>query len=91
LSEELTPEDIEEERIYTVPLRKVKYIPKKRRAEKAVKILREFIAKHMKSEEVIINPLVNEEIWSRGIEKPPARLKVKAVRTRDGPVIVFLA
>jgi large subunit ribosomal protein L31e len=83
--------DITEERVYTVPFREVKSAPKGRRSNKAVKILREFMIRHMKSEEIIIDPKVNEKIWERGIEKPPNKLKLKAIKTRDGVVEVLLA
>jgi len=91
LSEELLPDEIEEERIYTVPLKKAKYVARKKRAEKAIRLLRSFIARHMKSDDVIINPKLNEEVWAKGIEKPPSKIKVKAVKTREGAVIVLKA
>ena len=47
------------ERVYIVPLRKeFQKVASWRRTEKAVKALREFIAKHMKSENVIIGKLI---------------------------------
>ncbi len=74
-----------EERIYTVPLGKVKYTPRKKRAPKAIKILREFIHRHMKiePEKILIDPDVNHKIWERGIEKPPNKLRIRAVKDKD--------
>ncbi|WEU40806.1 MAG: 50S ribosomal protein L31e [Candidatus Odinarchaeum yellowstonii] len=83
--------EIVEERVYTIPLKDVKKAPTGKRSNKAVRILREFIAKHMKTENVIIDPAVNERIWMRGIEKPPRRIKVKALKDREGVVEVLLA
>ncbi len=83
--------EIVEERVYTVPLKDVKKAPTGKRSNKAIRILREFIAKHMKTESVIINPEVNERIWMRGIEKPPRKIKVKALKDREGAVEVILA
>jgi len=45
----------------------------------------------MKAERVIISQRLNEKIWSRGIEKPPRRVKVKAVKSEEGVVEVDLA
>ncbi len=61
------------ERIYTVPLGRAWAGDRRRRAARAVRLLREFIKRHMKAEVVIIGNDVNEEIWRRGIEKPPRR------------------
>lgn len=51
-------------RIITVPLKAAKNAPRTRRAKRAVKEVREFIARHMKSTEdkVWIDLSVNEKI-----------------------------
>ena len=54
-----------------------------------MRYIREFIQKHMKTEDVIIDQAVNEKIWERGIEKIPSKIKVKAVE-EDGTVEVTL-
>ena len=77
------------ERIYTIPLRDVKRVPRTKRSPKAMRYIREFIQKHMKTEDVIIDQAVNEKIWERGIEKIPSKIKVKAVEV-DGTVEVTL-
>ncbi len=75
-----------EERAYNIPLRPV-YNRAKRavRAKRAMKHIREFIARHMKVDEehVKIHPSVNEVIWQRGIQKPPRKVKVVAVKSGD--------
>ena len=75
------------ERIYTVPLRKA-YVnsPPYKKANRAVRALREFLAKHMKSEDVRLGAHVNEFIWAKGIKSPPPRVTVKAVRDAEGVV-----
>ncbi len=83
--------EITEERDYTVPLKDVKKAPTGKRSNKAIRILREFIARHMKTDSVIINPEVNERIWMKGIEKPPRKIKVKALKDKEGVVEVVLA
>ena len=79
------------ERIYTIPLGRAWVVPKYRRAEKAVTVLRKFVARHMKPDEVIIDPSVNEEIWKRGIQNPPRKIRVKLSKDNTGLVTVTMA
>ena len=78
------------ERIYTVPLGRV-WTWRRNRASRAMKLLRDFIARHMKAEEVIIGNDVNDEIYRRGMQKPPRRIRVKAEKDSEGKVTVSLA
>jgi len=94
-------EDIVEERFYTIPLRKVWISPRKKRAPKAARVVRQFVAKHMKiqtefdedeePERIVIDNEVNEKLWSRGIEKPPRKIRVRVVKDNEGVVTVLLA
>jgi ribosomal protein L31E len=84
------------EREYNVPLRKEWLkAPEYRRGKKAVKALKEFIAKHMKIydrdlRKVKVDILLNNEIRFRGIRHPPAKILVKAKKFDDGIVKVEL-
>ena len=80
-----------EERIYTVPLGKAWVVTKYRRAEEAITILRQFTVRHMKPEEVVIDPSVNEAIWARGIRNPPRKIRVRLSKDDEGIVTVTLA
>jgi large subunit ribosomal protein L31e len=94
-------EDIVEERFYTIPLRKVWISPRKKRAPKAARIVKSFVLKHMKvrteaegeeeAEKLVIDNEVNEKLWSRGIEKPPRKIRVRVVKDKEGIVTVLLA
>ncbi len=84
------------EREYIVPLRKgwLK-VPKYKRANKAVKTLKEFIARHMKVydrdlRKIKIEQILNNEIRFRGMYKPPAKIKIKAKKYDDNIVRVEL-
>ena len=81
------------ERTIVVPLRKTKQAPRTHRTNRAVKELRENIARHMKAEDeqIWIDASVNEKIWSNGIRNPPNKITVKAVKFDDGLVEVSLA
>src|SRR3989338_4675211 len=89
--------DIVLEREYVIPLRrKWLKVPKYKRANKAIKSIKEFLARHMRVEErdlrkVKINKFLNQEIWFRGIKKPPARIKVKVKKLKNGDVYAELA
>jgi large subunit ribosomal protein L31e len=80
------------EREYVIPLRdKWRRVPRYKRANKAIKAIKEFLAKHMRVEnrdlkKVKIDSYLNEEIWFRGIKKPPARIKIKAIKKENGEV-----
>jgi large subunit ribosomal protein L31e len=68
------------ENIYTIPFypRLNKTAPY-RRAPRAINMLKEFIIKHTKADFVIITNELNEFIWKRGIQKPPRKVKVRAI------------
>ncbi len=79
------------ERIYTVPLKEAWNAQRYRRSERAVMTLIKFAKRHMKANEISIDPKVNEAIWSRGIKSPPHKIRVKMNRDNDGKVVITLA
>jgi ribosomal protein L31E len=40
---------------------------------------------------LIISNEVNLRMWSRGIEKPPRKIRVRAAKDKEGNVTVYLA
>ena len=97
-------ENIVEERIYTIPLGRALVRPPKKRAPRAITLMREFVIQHMKidlsakAEEehgelptLSISNAVNEKIWSRSIKKPPRKIRIRATKDKDGNVKIFLA
>lgn len=82
------------EREYTVPLRKEWLkVPKYKRAKKAIKAIKQFIAKHMKIydrnlDNIKIDKWLNEAIWSRGIKNPPHKIRVKAKKDSENLISV---
>jgi large subunit ribosomal protein L31e len=82
--------EVVEEKTYTIPLRHVWVVtPRGRRAPRAVRDVRDFVARHMKSDEVAVSNEINSEIWSRSINKPPRKITVRAVKDKEGKVIVY--
>lgn len=90
LEEEAPEEEIIDERMYTIPLAKARRGPRKKRAKKAIRYLREYMTRHFKPESLIISQEVNEKIWSRGIQHVPRKIKVRATKNTDGLVVVYL-
>ena len=76
----------EVERIITIPMRATKMAPRTKRAARAIKEIRANIVRHMKVEEdkVWIDKSLNEKIWERGMQNPPHKITVKAVKFDDG-------
>jgi len=85
------------EREYIIPLRKeFLKVPRYKRANRAVKTIKKFLVKHMKVydrdlKKIKIDKWLNEEIWFRGIKKPPTRIKIKAKKFDNDIVRVELA
>lgn len=96
-------EEIVEERLYTIPLGRAWISPRKKRAPRAMRLIKSFVERHMKmrgggseegTEEVgrlVISNEVNEKVWSRGIEKPPRKIRVRLAKDKEGIVTVYLA
>jgi len=75
------------ERTYNVPLRKeFMKVPRWRKTQKAVKALRQFLSKHMKSDNIKIGKEVNEKLWKHGIRNPPHHIKVNVTKDSEGVV-----
>jgi large subunit ribosomal protein L31e len=107
----MADDELMQERLYTIPLRKLHKVPRTRRAPVAMRMIADFITKHMKPEregeilttsaearsgsgeekQLFIDPPVHRRIWERGIEKPPSKIRVRALKFEDGSVVVHLA
>lgn len=74
-------------RTYTIPLReKFANTPRHKRTNKAVRVLKEFLVKHMKSDDVKIGPKLNEIVWENGMKNPPGKVKVTVTKDSEGVV-----
>lgn len=79
------------EQIYIIPLRGVARASRRRRCDAAIKDIRTYLGKHMKSGDVRLDMTINEHVWLRGAEKPPSKIRVRAVKFDDGQVQAELA
>lgn len=74
-------------RTYVVPLRRGYFnTPRYKRTNKAVTVLKNFLVKHMKSENIKLGPHLNEFIWKDGIKNPPAKVKIDVTKDKEGMV-----
>jgi large subunit ribosomal protein L31e len=80
------------ERIYTIPLGEAYEVARNKRVPRAVKMLRAFISRHMKAdgERILLSGALNTFLWTRSIQKPPRRVKVRLVKD-DGAIRAYLA
>ncbi len=87
-------EEIQEERFYVIPLAKKGYekTPRWKNSKKAIKVVRQFLERHMKPEgEVYISQDVNERVWENGIKNTPRKIRVRVTKSVDGIVRAYLA
>ncbi len=78
------------ERVYTIPLRDAHHGKRSKRADRAVRNVRTFLTRHMKSSNIWISGDVNETLWARGKYTIPSKIRVRATRFADGVVEVTL-
>ena len=76
--------------LYTINLRRLYWGRRSNRAKRAIRYIREFIARHfgVEPEDVKIDNSVNNYVWSNGIQKPPHKVhvyvSVKKESTEEG-------
>lgn len=81
------------EREYTIPLReKSRSVPRYKKTPKAVKTIKEFIARHMGVKDRDLNKVkvskdLNQFLWAKGIRKHPHKIKVKAIRNGENVMV----
>ncbi|KAJ4901346.1 Ribosomal protein L31e protein [Raphanus sativus] len=71
-------------REYTINLhRRLHSCTFKKKAPKAIKVIRKFAEKAMGTKDVRVDLKLNKQIWSRGIRGPPRRIRVRVARKRN--------
>jgi large subunit ribosomal protein L31e len=75
------------ERTYTIPLRR-EYLkaPKWKRTNRAVSAVKNFLVKHLKSDNVNLGKTLNDNLWKHGIRNPPHKVKVSVTKDSEGVV-----
>jgi large subunit ribosomal protein L31e len=73
-----------DERIYTINIRNaISKVPKWEKSKRGMAVVRNFLERHMKSDEVKIGKSITEEIWKRGNENPPKSIRIHTILTED--------
>ncbi|KAI8913270.1 ribosomal protein L31e-domain-containing protein [Gorgonomyces haynaldii] len=71
-------------RDYTIHMHKHLHgVTFKKRAPRAVKVIRAFAQKTMGTKDVRLDPSLNQAVWSRGIKSVPHRIRVRLARKRN--------
>ncbi|MBU3941038.1 MAG: 50S ribosomal protein L31e [Nanoarchaeota archaeon] len=69
------------EREYIVNLRKeIIKAPRQKKAKKAIRALKAFLSRHMKSEDVKLGKYLNEYLWQNGPKNPPTRVEIRVTK-----------
>ncbi|XP_018495375.1 60S ribosomal protein L31 [Galendromus occidentalis] len=68
----------------TINLHKHTYkVGLKKKAPRAIKVIRQFAQKAMGTTDVRIDTRLNRHLWTRGIRAPPFRIRVRLQRRRN--------
>lgn len=69
-----------DERVYTIPLGKAYEVPTVKRANRAVSIVKQYVARHAKVSEVSISGMLNRYLWRGSRKHPPRKVKIKVIK-----------
>ncbi len=89
VAEEEEEIEIVEEKFYDLNLRRIWTAPREKRTPRAVRYVRQYAAQRMKTDNVSISEETNSLLWTRGISKPPRKIRIRVVKDKEGKVIVF--
>lgn len=67
--------------------------PKKKRAARTVKMIKERVRRQMKLDDtikIVLHPELNAMIWSRGAENPPRTIKVRVEYDEEEELVKIL-
>lgn len=86
---EAKPQDVSKskkakELVYMVSLKDAYAGPRANRARRATNMIREFLERNLKTENIAFDDKLNRILWRRGIENPPRKVRVKAIKTDEG-------
>merc|ERR1712098_49417 len=63
--------------------KKVWKVPMKKRAPRAIREIKAYAAKHMKTKDVRTDPKLNKQIFNRGIRNVEYRVRIRMARQRN--------
>ena len=74
-----------EERVVTVPLRDLNAGSRTNKADRALTLIREHLARHFSvdGDAVRLDPSINEAVWANGRSSTPSKLRIRAARFEE--------
>ena len=78
----------EPERVYVINLGKVLLSQPQHRSVRAINMIREFARRHMKEDNIKIDESLAQLIWSKGVRRPPRKIRVRMNRVESGYIRV---
>lgn len=69
--------ELDDIQIHTVGLGKARKASSRKRAKKAIKIIKDYIRNHI-SDDFKISKRLNQEVWKDGAKNPPRKVKIQA-------------
>jgi len=72
-----------EEKVFNIPLRETHEKQRRRRASNAIKLIRDFLVKNTKTENIKIGKSINDAIWKEGIQNPPRKVRIHIIKEED--------
>ncbi len=88
----MADDEVNNEILMNIPLNKALRSSKKRRADTAIRIIREHVSRFTKTEisQVWIDGKINEEVWKRGKSHIPGTIQVKVLKLQNGETEVLM-
>ncbi len=84
--------ELSTEELINISLRSARASSRRRRADTAIEIIKDAVARYTKSEPgmIWVDNKVNEFIWKRGREHIPTKVSLKIIKLEDGTTEVIL-
>ena len=78
------------ERDYTIPLRNTLAAPRTNRAPSALRLIRNYLTKHMKGAETVVGESINLAVWEHGAQNIPEKVRVHCMKDDKGIIYAEL-
>ncbi len=64
-------------KVYVINLGRLYWSGRSARASRAMKTIRKYLERHLKTDNIILDESINEYVFSRSYDKPPRRVAVR--------------
>ncbi len=77
-----------DEGVHTINLGKVMLSQSQHRAVRAINMIREYVYRHAHTTNVKIDQELAQQIWARGVRRPPRKISVELVEDDDAILVL---